>query len=68
MGRGDLALAGQSLPSSRLAAAASAAAMEELQKLKQLYEQGFMTKEEYDSRRLKIIDAMTNTVMIRVIL
>jgi len=35
--------------------------MEELQKLKDLYSEGFLTKAEFDERRISLIDNMTNT-------
>jgi len=35
--------------------------MEELQKLKDLYAAGFLTKTEFDERRISLIDNMTNT-------
>jgi hypothetical protein len=34
----------------------------QLQELKSFYEQGFMTKEEFDKRRIALIDSMTSTV------
>lgn len=35
--------------------------MEQLKQLKQMFDEGFLTKEEYDTRRSKLIDKLTGT-------